>query len=141
MFLPIVESMGYELVGVEFNSSELHGHLRVYIDKEGGITLDDCTAVSHQLSAMLDVEDPVQVAFDLEVSSPGLNRPLFKLQDFEKYTGNQVKIKLTIPLNNRRNFKGKIVAVEKDTVQVEVDNELFQLPFSSIAKANLVHQF
>ncbi len=141
MFLPVVESMGYELVGVEFSSSDHHGHMRVYIDKEGGINLEDCTEVSHQLSAILDVEDPVQVAFDLEVSSPGLNRPLFKVSDFAKFIGEKVKIKLAIPQNNRRNFKGVITAVEGDVIEVDIDNELFKLPFNSIAKANLIYKF
>lgn len=141
MFLPIVESMGYELVGVEFSSSDHHGHMRVYIDKEGGINLEDCTEVSHQLSAILDVEDPVQVAFDLEVSSPGLNRPLFKITDYEKFVGEKVKVKLAIPQNNRRNFKGLITAVEGDVIELDIDNEQFKLSFNSIAKANLVFQF
>lgn len=133
--------MGYELVGVEFSSSEHHGHMRVFIDHENGIGLDDCTKVSHQLSGLLDVEDPVQVAFDLEVSSPGLNRPLFKITDYEKYIGEKIKLKLAIPLNNRRNFKGTIAAVEGDVVELDVDNERFKLSFNSIAKANLVYQF
>lgn len=141
MFAPVVDSMGYELVGVEFSSSEHHGHMRVYIDKEGGISLDDCTDVSHQLSALLDVEDPVQVPFDLEVSSPGLNRPLFKITDFAKFVGEKVKIKLAIPQNNRRNFKGIITAVDGDVIELDIDNEQFKLPFSSVAKANLVYQF
>ena len=141
MFLPVVESMGFELVGVEFSSSDHHGHMRVYIDKEGGINLEDCTEVSHQLSAILDVEDPVQVAFDLEVSSPGLNRPLFKATDFAKFIGEKVKIKLAIPQNNRRNFKGVITAVEGDVIELDIDNEHFKLSFNSIAKANLVFQF
>ncbi|MBL7003086.1 MAG: ribosome maturation factor RimP [Gammaproteobacteria bacterium] len=141
MFAPVVESMGFELVGVDFSSSEHHGHLRVYIDHPDGITLENCTDVSRQLSALLDVEDPIQVAFDLEVSSPGLNRPLFKISDFEKYIGHMVKTKLAIPLNNRRNFKGTIIAVEGDSIELDIDHERFKLPFNSIAKANLVHQF
>jgi len=141
MFAPVVESMGFELVGVEFSSSDHHGHMRIYIDKEDGINLEDCTEVSHQLSALLDVEDPVQVAFDLEVSSPGLNRPLFKVTDFAKFIGEKVKIKLAIPLNNRRNFKGVITAVEGDVIELDIDNEHFKLSFNSIAKANLVYQF
>jgi len=141
MFTPVVESMGFELVGVEFSSSDHHGHMRVYIDKEGGINLEDCTEVSHQLSAILDVEDPVQVAFDLEVSSPGLNRPLFKVADFAKFVGEKVKIKLAIPQNNRRNFKGVITAVEGDVIELDIDDERFKLSFNSVAKANLVFNF
>lgn len=141
MFHPVIESMGFEFVGVDFSSSEHHGHLRVYIDHKDGITLDHCSEISRQLSALLDVEDPITVAFDLEVSSPGLNRPLFKLADYETYKTRMAKIKLAVPLNNRRNFKGTIDSVKDDLIVLNVDNELFELSFNSIAKANLVHQF
>lgn len=138
LFEPVVESMGYELVGVEFHGGEHYGLLRVYIDQESGITVDDCAAVSHQISAILDVEDPFAQAYDLEVSSPGIDRPLFKLSDYERFAGSKAKIKLAVALDGRRNFSGIIRAVEDNHVLVDVDKEIFELPFQDIAKAHLI---
>lgn len=140
LMTPVVESMGYELVGVEFHGSEHHGVLRVYIDQENGITVDDCADVSRQVSALLDVEDPIVQPYDLEVSSPGINRPLFKLSDFEKYSGLTAKIKLGVALNGRKNFSGILQGVDEELVLIDVDNELFELPFHDIARANLIGQ-
>ncbi|MCP4075716.1 MAG: ribosome maturation factor RimP [Gammaproteobacteria bacterium] len=141
LFEPVVESMGYELVGIEFHSSEHHGVLRIFIDHENGITVDDCAKVSRQISAVIDVEDPIEMAFDLEVSSPGLNRPLFKLSDFEKFSGKTVKIKLGVALNGRKNFSGVLQGVaENQLVIIDVDNEIYELPYQDIAKANLTRQ-
>ena len=141
LFEPVVESMGYELVGVDFHGSEHHGVLRVYIDSSDGITVDDCAAVSHQLSAVLDVEDPIAQAYDLEVSSPGINRPLFKQSDYARFSGEKAKIKLAVALNGRRNFSGVLVGIdETDHVLIDVDNEIFKLPLHNIAKANLQGQ-
>jgi len=140
LFEPVVESMGYELVGIEYHSSEHHGVLRIYIDHDEGITVDDCAKVSRQISAVIDVEDPIEMAFDLEVSSPGINRPLFKLTDYQKYAGAMVKIKLGVALNGRKNFNGIIQSVdENQQVIIDVDNEIFELPYQDIAKANLVN--
>ncbi|MBC8210149.1 MAG: ribosome maturation factor RimP [Gammaproteobacteria bacterium] len=131
--------MGYELVGIEYHSSEHHGVLRIYIDHDDGITVDDCAKVSRQISAVIDVEDPIEMAFDLEVSSPGVNRPLFKFSDYQKYTGSLAKIKLAVALNGRKNFNGMLQGVdENQQVIVDVDNEFFELPYQDIAKANLV---
>ena len=139
LFEPVVESMGYELVGIEFHSSEHHGVLRIFIDHDNGITVDDCAKVSRQISAVIDVEDPVEIAFDLEVSSPGINRPLFKFSDFEKYSGSQAKIKLGVALNGRKNFSGVLQGVdENQQVIIDVDNEIYELPYQDIARANLV---
>jgi ribosome maturation factor RimP len=133
--------MGYELVGTEFHSSEHHGVLRIFIDHDDGITVDDCAKVSRQISAVIDVEDPIEMAFDLEVSSPGINRPLFKLSDFKKYSGQKAKIKLGVALNGRKNFSGELKGTDDDQhVIIDVDNEIFELPYQDIAKAHLVGQ-
>ncbi len=133
--------MDYELVGVEFHGSEHHGLLRVYIDHKNGITVDDCAAVSRQLSALLDVEDPISQGYDLEVSSPGINRPLFKKADYKKYAHKNVKIKLAVALEGRKNFSGTLEGIDdNDQVIVTVDNEIFELPLHDIAKANLLSQ-
>ncbi len=140
LFLPVVESMGFELVGVEFHGTEHHGLLRIYIDHENGIVVDDCAKVSRQISALLDVEDPISQGYDLEVSSPGINRPLFKQDDYQRFSGLRAKIKLGVALDGRKNFSGTLQGIEEDQVLIEVDNETFELPFHDIAKANLIGQ-
>lgn len=142
LFEPVVESMGYELVGVEFMGAGGHGTLRVYIDRDGGVSLDDCAAISHQISGILDVEEPIKQAYDLEISSPGIDRPLFKLSDFERFAGKTARIKLAAGLLGRKNFKGKLHGVaDSKRVTIEVDGEIFDLPYADIAKANLVADF
>jgi len=139
LFQPVVESMGYELVGVEFLGSSGYGTLRVYIDRDEGVNLDDCAAISHQVSGILDVEEPIAQAYDLEISSPGIDRPLFKITDFERYSGRIAKLKLAVGLRGRKNFKGRLTGVtDSKWVTIEVDGEQFDLPYADIAKANLV---
>lgn len=135
---PVVSSMGYELVAIERLRQAKHETLRVYIDKPEGINVDDCAAVSHQLSGVLDVEELISRAYDLEISSPGLNRPLFKMEDFQRFTGQDTKIRLIMPLDGRRNFKGTIIGVEGNNVLVQVDQQRFELPFDQIEQARLV---
>ena len=142
LFEPVVESMGYELVGVEFLGAGGHGTLRVYIDRDSGVSLDDCAAISHQISGILDVEEPIKQAYDLEVSSPGIDRPLFKLADFERFAGKMAKIKLAVGLLGRKNFKGELQGVaDSKLVIIEVDGEVYDLPYADIARANLVGDF
>ncbi|HEY3487500.1 MAG TPA: ribosome maturation factor RimP [Gammaproteobacteria bacterium] len=138
---PIVERMGYELVGVELMRHGRDCTLRVYIDKPQGVTLDDCAAVSHQLSGVMDVEDPIQLPYRLEISSPGLDRPLFKASDFERFAGSIAKIKLAVPLEGRRNFTGVLSGVKDGRIRLEVDAEIFELNYEHIERARLVPQF
>lgn len=139
LFQPVIESMGYELVGVEFNSGNQYGTLCVYIDHEDGVKIDDCAKISHQISGILDVEEPIQQAYDLQVSSPGLERPLFKLEDFKRFTGQRVRIKMLVGINGRRNFQGMLQRVtDNQLIEVEVDRDIYQLPLTDIRKANLV---
>ena len=115
--------------------------LRVYIDKEGGVLVDDCAIVSRQISGVLDVEDPIAVEYTLEVSSPGMERPLFTLEQFAKYAGEQVKIKLRSPFEGRRNFQGLLKGVEEQDVIVQADEHEYLLPVDSIEKANIIPRF
>jgi ribosome maturation factor RimP len=115
--------------------------LRLYIDHEDGIQLDDCTEVSHQVSALLDVEDLIQGHYNLEVSSPGLDRPLTSIKDYQRFTGEMVKIKTAMAINGRRNFKGRLCGVEADEIIIECDGQQFYLPLASIEKARLVPEF
>ncbi|WP_448566083.1 ribosome maturation factor RimP [Thalassotalea ganghwensis] len=141
MLRPAVEEVGKELLGVEFVSAGKHSILRLFIDHENGITVDDCAEVSRQVSALLDVEDPISTEYNLEVSSPGLDRPLFDLPHFEAVIGETINVKTSMPLNGRRKFKGKLVSIENDTLIVNVDGEEYELVFSNIDKANLVPTF
>jgi len=138
---PVVEALGYELVGIEYVSQGRHSVLRIYIDSENGINVDDCTSVSHQVSGVLDVEDPVKGAYNLEISSPGLDRPLFDEAHYERYAGQQVKVQLTTPLEGRRKFQGVLLGVKEGKVIISVDGAEYLLPFASIDKANLVPEF
>ncbi len=139
LFEPVIESMGYELVGVEFVGGGGHGTLRVYIDRDEGVSIDDCASISHQISGILDVEEPIKQAYDLEISSPGIDRPLFKLADFERYVGSTAKIKMAVGVDGRKNFKGRLQGVaDAKMVEIEVDGEVFSLPYADIARANLV---
>ncbi|EEX38309.1 ribosome maturation factor RimP [Vibrio metschnikovii] len=136
-----VAATGYELVGLEFVRAGEHSTLRIYIDHENGITVDACAEVSHQVSAVLDVEDPITVAYNLEVSSPGLERPLFKAAHYEQFIGHEVSIVLKMAVANRRKWKGIIHAVEGETVTVIADGQEEYFALSNIAKANLIPKF
>lgn len=139
----VVEPMGYELVGVDFFQRGGRGGalLRVYIDREQGITLDDCAAVSHQLSGALDVEDPIGGEYDLEVSSPGLDRPLFTPEHFARFRGHRVKIRLVAKQDGRRSFEGIIGELQEGSVSLEIDGTVVELPFAAVESARLVPEF
>ena len=127
--------------GVEFISQGRHSVLRVYIDRPEGILIDDCEAVSRQVSGILDVEDPISGEYTLEVSSPGMDRPLFTLEQFAKHAGEQVKIRLRSPYEGRRNYQGILRGVEEQDVVVLVDDHEYLLPIDSIDKANIIPRF
>jgi ribosome maturation factor RimP len=139
---PTVAAMGYELVGVEYLGQGQHSRLRVFIDQPDGISLDDCEQVSRQVSAVLDVEDPIRGQYALEVSSPGLDRPLFKLEHFARFVGHQVKLRLRQARMGQRNFKGQIVAVIEGSIELALDDgDVIKLAYTDVDKANLVPEF
>ncbi len=144
---PIVSSMGYEFVGLEFISQGRHSILRVYIDKEEGVGVEDCAKVSRQIGAVLDVEDPIVSEYSLEVSSPGLNRPLFKQAQYEQFIGEQVKFKTIRPQleNGQRKFKGTIQAVEGESIIFDIEDKkqdhVLSVVFTDIDSANIVAKF
>ncbi len=135
----VVEAMGYELVGVEFHAGHANALLRIYIDHENGVTLDDCQRVSHQVSGVLDVEDPIAGRYTLEVSSPGLDRPLFEAGHFIRFAGSEVRIQLKTLLEGRRKLLGRLCGMDGDAV-VLVDGEgrEWRVPIEHIEKARLV---
>ena len=136
---PVVERLGYELVHVTIGSSKTRA-LRMYIDAPGGITVDDCERVSRQVSDVLDVEDMVEGEYTLEVSSPGLDRPLVKQEHFEQARGKDVSIRMQALHLGRRKFRGLLLEVRRDAVSVEVDGEPYQLLYSEMQRANLVSE-
>jgi ribosome maturation factor RimP len=135
---PAIETLGYELVGVEYIQGGPDSILRVYIDAENGIMIEDCERVSHQVSGILDVEDPIKSAYLLEVSSPGFDRPLFKGRDFERFAGEQAKITMKLPVQGRRNFTGQLQGFSDGEILIEVDGEVYALPLAKLAKARLI---
>lgn len=141
MLEPAVNVMGCELVGIEFIPQGRRSLLRIYIDKEDGVTIDDCSDVSHQVSGVLEVEDLIREQYTLEVSSPGLDRPLFKLEDFDRFSGRQVKLRLRLMVGGRRNFTGRILGVEGESVRLEVDGKPLAFAIVDIDKARLVPEF
>lgn len=139
---PTIESMGFEFWGCEYMPAGKHSTLRVFIDKaEVGVTVDDCGSVSRQVSAIMDVEDPISNAYMLEVSSPGMDRPLFKPEQYKAYEGEEVQLRTSVPVMGRKRFKGQMTAVTEDSIAVEVDGEEYEVPFALIDKANVVPQF
>lgn len=138
---PVIEAMEYQCWGLEFISQGKHSVLRVFIEHEQGITVDDCETVSRQLSAVLDVEDPISGEYTLEVSSPGMDRPLFTLEQFAAYAGHRVKVRMRVAVEERRNFQGVLKGVEDLDVVVQVDEYEYLLPIEFIDKANIVPVF
>lgn len=137
-----VEPMGYELVGVDFfQRSTRSSLLRVYIDHERGITVDDCTAVSHQLSGVLDVEDPIPGNYDLEVSSPGLDRPLFTPEQLQRFCGHRARVKLAAKLDGRRNFDGVLGELHGEVLNLDLGSEVRELPLDLIDTVRLIPEF
>jgi ribosome maturation factor RimP len=134
----VVSAMGYEFIGGELDGHGRGGVLRLYIDSDKGVTLDDCSRVSYQVSAMLDVEDPIQGHYTLEVSSPGLDRPLFEVAHYQKQIGNRIKLRVCAKVQNKRKFVGVLLRVDGNDIHLLVDEEEVVLPFSTIEKANVV---
>jgi ribosome maturation factor RimP len=137
---PLAAQEGMELVDVELGGPGGRQTLRVFIDRQGGVSLDDCSAMSRAVSAALDVEDPIAGAYDLEVSSPGLDRPLRTPEHFQKYQGERVKVKTYAPISdtdNRKTFVGKLLGFEEGFVMVDVDGKVFRIPHGQVSKANV----
>jgi ribosome maturation factor RimP len=137
---PAVTALGFELVGVELIRAKT-SVLRVYIDHEDGIGIDDCKAVSYQVSGLLDVEDPIRGQYSLEVSSPGLDRPLYRARDFERFAGHEVNLRLIAPVQGRRKFKGTLLGMRDDQVVVQMDEEELVVSLDEIDQARLVPDY
>ncbi len=134
---PTVRALELDLWGIEHVSQGKYSVLRIFIESEAGITLGDCERVSRQVGAILDVEDPISGEYTLEVSSPGLERSLFTLDQFAQFVGIEISVRMRAPIDGRRKFKGVVAEVTEDSVKVQVDNKLFDLPIIEIEKANV----
>jgi ribosome maturation factor RimP len=138
---PVLMNEAMELVEVHYRRESRGWVLRLTIDKEGGVTLDDCSRVSQQVGRELDVEDFISSPYVLEVSSPGLTRPLKSEKDFMKYCNRLIKLRTVEPINGRQQFKGKLLAVSNNQIELEVEDGIVQIPLAKIAKANLEIEF
>jgi ribosome maturation factor RimP len=136
-----VEAEGYELVYVEYLPRGAASVLRLYIDQPGGVTLDDCQRVSRHIGVLLDVEDVIPHHYVLEVSSPGLERPLFREADYSRFAGKEVRLSTTAKIEGRRNFLGWLKGIRQGVVELESEGKTYQIPFAQIRKANLVYRF
>jgi ribosome maturation factor RimP len=134
---PIVTSQGMELIDVEYKREPRGWVLRIYIDKQGGVSLDDCVSVSNEVGTVLDVEDVLQSPYTLEISSPGLNRVLKKEEDFERFKDKLVRIRTREAIGQRKNFRGRLLGCVNRLVQIEVGGQVFRITLSNVAKANL----
>jgi ribosome maturation factor RimP len=141
MLQPVVESLGYEFWGLEYIQGR-GATLRIFIDREEeGISVDDCALVSHQVSGVLDVEDPIPGEYNLEVSSPGMDRPLFTLEQWGRYIGEDVQIRLLAPVAGKRRLTATLTAIEGDDVLLDVKGEALRVPFAQVDRATLVAKF
>lgn len=139
LLAPVIEALGYELWGVELVARGRHSLLRIYIDSENGITVDDCALVSQHASGALDVADPIPGAYTLEVSSPGWDRPLFTPVQYRAYVGERVKLRLAHTVQGQRNCSGILLAADDEKVEVGVSEEVrLMVPYAAIRKAHLV---
>lgn len=135
---PVVTGIGYEFWGCELLGTGHSQTLRIYIDSEKGIDVEDCATVSRQVSAVMDVEDPIPGEYTLEVSSPGMDRPLFYVEQYQRYIGQNIKLRLKIPLAGRRNFAGRLKAVEGHRISIELEDQMVTLECDNIGRAKLV---
>ena len=138
---PLIAGLGYEFVGLEYGSHPKQSVLRVYIDSEDGVGLADCEFVSREVAALLDVEDPISGHYNLEISSPGLDRPLFTPEQYRRFAGERAAVTVFAPVSGRRKFKGRIVSADESGVRMDVDGEEYELAFANIAKARLVPDY
>lgn len=141
LIAPVAESLGCELWGLEYLTQGKYTTLRLFIDGPDGVSLEDCEKVSRQVSSVMDVEDPIEGEYTLEVSSPGMDRPLYNANQYARYVGEQINVRLRLARDGRRKFKGTIVAVDGDDVRLAVDGKEYVLAVDAIDKANIIPRF
>lgn len=139
IILPVIEGLGYELVRVRLLGQK-RLTLQIMADRADGtsFTVEDCASISHAVSASLDVEDPISAAYTLEVSSPGIDRPLTRLKDFVTWSGFEAKLETASPIDGRKNFRGIVESVDGDLIRIAVDDKHYHVPFNAVANAKLI---
>ena len=135
---PGAQALGFEVLAVEISGGPGQAVLRVYIDGPEGVTVDDCARASHQFSAILDVEDPIPGQYTLEVSSPGLDRPLTKARHFQAVVGRQIRVQTDVAVEGRKRFRGRLNDADSERLEMIIDGETYRIPLSRVAKARLV---
>lgn len=140
LIAPVVESLGLEFWGLEYVQVK-RPVVRIYIENQDGVSVEDCERVSRQISSVMDVENPIRGEYVLEVSSPGMDRPLFTLAQFERFTGSDVSVRLRLPYEGRRKFKGRLLGIEGNDVVILADEHEYLFPVESIDKANIIPSF
>ncbi len=135
---PVVTGLGFDLIGIEHLQQGRFSVLKVFADKSGGINLDECATISRQLGTVLDVEEAITGAYNLEVSSPGIDRPIFRVQDFSQYIDEDVNLRLTAPVDGRRKYKGQLIKVDADMLTIVVDKKEHEIALNNIEKANVI---
>jgi ribosome maturation factor RimP len=138
---PILEELGFQLVDVEYLSDRGRWTLRLYIDREGGVTIDDCVKVSNELGDLIDIKNIIEHEYVLEVSSPGLNRPLKKEADFLRVIGKKIKVRTRMPLKGQRNFTGILMDFKEHELYIQWEGQLITMAWTDVEKANLVYEF
>jgi ribosome maturation factor RimP len=138
---PIIQSEGMELVDLEYRRENRGRVLRLYIDQEGGVTLNDCASISHEVDRNLEVEGIPPGGYTLEVSSPGLNRPLKKEADFHRFKNRKVKVRTASPIEDKKTFRGRLLACHDGMVEIENEDRVVRIPLTQITKANLEYEF
>jgi len=136
---PLLQAQGIELVEVEYRRESLGWVLRLFIDQESGITVEDCAGVSQMVGDMLDVADPIQNPYNLEVSSPGLNRPIRKPEHFQRYIGKTVEVRTAAPIQGRRNFKGVLVDSDNERITINCEGQVFEIPMTNLERTRLCY--
>jgi ribosome maturation factor RimP len=137
----LVQDEGCELVHVHYLPEGVGSMVRIYIDKDGGVDLGDCQRVSRKAGILLDVEDLIPHRYTLEVSSPGLERPLFNAGDYEKYEGREIRLTTRKKMGDRRKFKGWLKGIRLEVIELECEGKIFRIPLENVKKANLIHRF
>ena len=137
---PSLQSMGYGIVRVRLSGGDRQRHLQLMAERQDGkpMTVDDCSEISHTVSALLDVNDPIEGAYNLEVSSPGIDRPLLKPEDFEKYAGYEIKLETAVPIDGRKRFRGILKGIQEGMITIDVDQVDYLVPHASVDTAKLV---
>lgn len=141
LLAPVVEALGCELWGIEYSGSGKHSLLRIYIDSESGVGIDQCEQVSRQVGSLLDVEEVITGQYTLEVSSPGLDRPLYNLTQFRQFAGEDIKLRLRIPFEGQRKFQGRLNGVEGEDIVLMVEDNEYLFPIENIERATVVPRF